>query len=1045
MPISVECKNCGSRSRFPDAKAGRMSRCKACGEPIKIRSRRKSKKKQSSNNGLIIGIAVAAVLLIGVGGFLFLFNQDVDPPRQDDRMAIDQEAGTADRLPETNQTQTTDPPPSNSVSSNSSSSQSGFEPVETKPDPVDELIFSKSASWSVQPDPYAASQSFEIGKLRPIKLDKNLLRNSGVVFPESPSPLVATLSGSGSKMKYTIYDVESGKEVTECPAPGSLTVAALSGDGSYLAATLAGNQKIVVHDLKNGKPLGILTTTPEGKFQVSQLAIWNNRLVALSDVHHGIRVWDLPSGTLKHEIDTGDKFYPSTGHCFSPGGTYTCLIGDYLEKRLEVYNLESGQLVGSITPEGSIKVNELEAVGFSRDGTQLAAVYGIDLYGSPSRKYSRMVIWDLASGNTSADFELDSRLKEQLDPVYRSHTLESIPGGNRWLVHSLGIIDATFGKLIYSFPKQKGVDFLPSRRVIGSNSILAAISDKGDPRIEATTISEDQLLSGIESANAGGLPSDANMPPLTPSDFQQADDAIVQNQWSVTADPLVAQTPTSSLRIKTPGTARDIALSRSATPIIAIRAGIDEDLSDPEIANEETYRKVYEERGLKYKPKHPVAKESELLVFSNDGSPVTDFRVPFSAQLRGISPNGKLVLLEQHRTNGRLDLYDVETGEHRVGWRPFRAESDEKHREIKTASFVDDDHVVTLSVNQQLVVWKLPGIEPIWKLRESQDVAISPGGKFVAVVQGNSVRAKTLAIMDARNGDGLGAIEIDGIVKSIAFHPSGQYLAMSIDASANKLIRIVDIEAGQVAEEFPVPESASSLSWTGQDFLLLDGTQLVSRSLQSVVWSYDSEHVGLPDFQVSEQFSYLSVKSRPVFHTVSVPSEKVAAKLDPDRLADQAILAPGDGVNLVFKVDSNSLLSPLKNSQEDISSQLKAAKATVDSNAKVSLNVNVSTISEGSTNLTKMGDRSVSIPVTRKAITIDFSYNQAGKEIWKTTRKVTNLDRIIVRLKPDQSAQEAIDDLMVNSAESVLSSIKLPSYIFKEGAGQGLGTSSLTE
>ena len=1063
VTINVECRNCGARNRFPDAKAGKTSRCKACGESISVRASRVSRKrKSSSGNGLIIGIAAGAVAIVIVGcAILFMTNRGVDQAGIDQQEVAQQSdadeggAGTANTQ-QTNVAGSSVNPERSRTAANTPQNQStssprkgGFDPpsgtAENSSLKGTGLVFSKSADWRVEVDPPAGDAAFEQSKSRPVKLAKDGIRGSGLVFPVSPSPLVAVRTGSGTKYEFAIHDISSGREDASCPCPGLSAEAALAGDGSYLAATLAGNQKIVVHDLTENKTLGTLTTSASNSFQVSQLAIWKNRLVALSTVHKGIMVWELPSGEIKHEIKGGDKLSPDAGFAFSPGGRYVSVIGDYLEKRLEIYDLESGKLVGTITPQGDVKVSELEAVGFSRDGKQLAAVYGIDAYGAGARKFSRMIVWDLPDGQPSRDFELDLRLKDELSPVYKAHTLESLPGAERWLVNSLGIIDAMAGHLIYAFPKQEGVDLITSRKVMGANWLVGAITEKGDPRVEAMEFSEEQLQAGIASASAGGLASDANMPPLTPTDFQNANDAIVETQWSATPDPFASSLPDQTIRLTTSGTVRNVAVSRSAEPVIAVRAGIREDMTDPSIVNYERNRQIYAKNGLELERPQPIAEETQVLVYAGDGSSLADFRVPFSGTLHGISPDGKLALLEQHRTNGRLDLYSLESGEHRAGWRPYRPETDEKNREIKSAQFIDDEHVVALSKNLKLVVWKLPALRPVWKLDDVQEVALSPAGRTLAVVQGNTLGAKNLALLNSQSGAGLGSIDLDGTVKALAFHPAGEFLAMSIDASANKLMRIVDITAGHVTEEFPVPDAANSLCWTGRDYLLLGGTQLISRSLQSVVWSYDSEDVLLPGFQTSEKISLVTVKGKPVFHSVTLPQMQVATRLDPQRLADQAILGPGEAVKLDVQISSDPILSPLKTAPELIQKQLEAAKSKVAEQADITLLVKISSSAEGSTNLSKIGDRSVSIPVTRKAITIDFVYQQGGRELWKSTRKLTNLDRFIVRLEQGQSAQDGIDEQMLKSAESILASVKLPSYIFKEGAGKGLGTSSILE
>lgn len=87
MPISVSCTNCGQTVRVADGKAGKRVKCSVCGDSVRIpdgddaetedlstpRSRNRSgkrRKPQSSGEGpfkLVIGAAVAVVVLVTVG------------------------------------------------------------------------------------------------------------------------------------------------------------------------------------------------------------------------------------------------------------------------------------------------------------------------------------------------------------------------------------------------------------------------------------------------------------------------------------------------------------------------------------------------------------------------------------------------------------------------------------------------------------------------------------------------------------------------------------------------------------------------------------------------------------------------------------------------------------------------------------------------------------------------------------------------------------------------------------------------------------------
>lgn len=920
-----------------------------------------------------------------------------------------------------------------------SSSGSGFQ----KPgEGAAGLSFAVSANWSLQPDPPSGGIDFPIDKPLRVKVPKESLRD-GVAFPVAASPLVAVRTGNAAKGGLIVHDASTGRQVADAPSPGVNATIALAPDGSYLATTTLGSRSIEVHDLKTGKSLGTLSSDQPTKFQIAWLAVYSDRLIALSDVDKGMRMWELPSGKLVHDIKGTDKFNPSYGHAFSPGGRYVAVDGEFLEKRIDIYDMETGQVAGSITPQGKVKPNEIEALGFSRDGTQFAAIYGVDIYTAPARKYSRVMVWDLASGAVAADFELAPRLKEQLEPVYQCHTLESLPGSGRWLVQSLGIIDAVEGKLIYSFPKQKGVDLVVSRKVMGSNWLLAVTVDDGEPRLDQVKFSEEQLLAGAASAAAGGLAGDATLPPLTASEIQRAADAISINQWKAQPDPLTSSPIKDAIRLAAEGNPRDLVISRGVNPVVVVGAAIGENPDDREYQTYKSTLAAFHARGLEMKLQQPPAREIELLAFTSDGSPTAKLKIPFSAQLLGVSPGGRYAVVEPNRSNGRLDVYELkDSGGHVVGFRPFRGEADKSHRELKHAEFIDDEHLATLSMNYQLVVWKIPAAQAVWKLDEVRDFSISPGGKHLAALRGNILGAREIALFNTLTGDGLGTIAVEGKSQGMAFHPGGQWLAVSLDAGANKMIRIVDLSAGQTVEEFPVPVTGTSLAWTGEDYLLLSGTTLVSRAMQSVVWSYDAKDAVMPPSQVAERFTFLN---RKVLHTIDVPKENVAARLDPGKLAGQAILKPGDAVELNVSISGDPLLQAIQaKAQSEVTQRLQAAKTQVGT-SPIKLAVSVTLKDEGTETLSRIGDRSVTETVTRKSVNFSFAYSRNGKEIWRSDRRIGNLDQFLVRLNQGQSAQQAIDAQMIERAENLLGTMKLPGYIFNADAAKGLGSSALTD
>lgn len=1052
MPIPVECDYCGARYQVPDQAAGRTIKCKACAERISVggaaagvlpprasgggKKRPAQQKSQSSNTGLIVGGIVGIVVLVAVVIGVMMMGGGDDPQS----VAGNDPGGNAGAGANASGN-----PGGGEGTGGNTAPGSGFQkPSTTAESPQQpDVTFSQSSGWSVSADRPVTEFKVNLSKPFTKPLENSNLRGAGVIFPVVPSPLVAVLQNAGSKYSYTVYDIAADLKLAEVPAPSGIAATALSDDGSYLAVSYVSGTRIDVWDIKGEKSLGTLEGGAAGKTTPSHLALLeSDQLVGISTFGHFIKIWELPSGDVVREIKIPEKCRPAKGFAFSPGGRYLALVADYLTKQIDIFDLETGKTAGSIVVEGKLTTFDIGALGFSGDGTQFGVMYEM-------HEASRLIVWDLVSGQRASDFEIKPKLKEQLDPVYQSATLESFPGNQYWLVHSLGIIDTSVQQLVYTLPKQESISLFPSRKVLSADGVLSVSTAGGDPHLETIAISNEQLLAGADTAAAGGFASDIGLPPLTTSDFLQAKTVEAVNEWTYQPQPLETEPIQEKINFHCEGTLRDIVLSRNQMPMVAVRSGINEDMKDPALSAYERLKEMSADKGYDYKVVEPVGTESEILAFQSDGTRSAQFKIPFSAKLRGVSPDGTQAVFEEHRTNGRLDVFEVsDEGRHVIAWRPFRSAEKKEHREIKSAEFIDDDHIATLSMNYVLVVWNIRNLKPVWKLDEVLQFTVAPKGSRLIVLRGNILGSKAVAVFDGLSGSGLGSMELEGPTKSIALHHKGQLFALSQISGPNNVLRIVNLESGTLLEEFPVPSTGASLAWAGDDYLLLDGTQLISRPLQSVVWNYEADDVRFPECQVTPDLCVARqfTGKRAGIRLLSLPSSRVTSRLDPAQLKQQAILSPGDPVSLNVTVANKPLLLPLQDKASELfTTSLEQSQKTVAGNSGVTVTAKVSLDSQGSAEVSKLGSRSEKVTVNRQAVKIDIAYQQRGKTIWSTTRNVGNLDKIVQRIQQGESVQQSIDRQMVESAEGLISTLKLPTYIFGDDAKRGLGTSKLIE
>lgn len=1060
MPIPVTCPLCGVKYRVADRLNGKTITCKECNEVISVgggqgRSLpprrnsssdgnaprpRQTSSSNSSNKGVIAGgIVGGVVLLIGVALYFVMGWDNKENETTVAKTPVDVQTSPPTTGP------VTTPPSSSQASSETAtrpqpSSGSGFSKSSTPEKPS--LSFSKSENWTVKADPAPEVVTDSSSSAQAIKLDqKNLSSNGGgLAFPISASPFVAVKTGAILKESYEIYEAHTGRRIAEVKAPSSVQDVGLSADGAYLAIAYSAGQKVDVWDLPNEKSLGTLSTGDlSTKTYLSDVYVAGGRLIGVSSIGRMFKVWELPSGKLLREIQGPEKCRSTYGHAVSPGGNYLAVVSNFLTHEVEIFDLMTGKSAGALSMNNKPSSSSLSALGFSHDGSQIAIVYDL----GPK---SHMVVWSLEAGTQVANFEVGASLKDQLDPVYQSKTLESFPDNQHWLVHSLGIIDINTKNLVYSFPKQDKVSIFPSRKILGNEQLIAIDVDGGDPRLKQITLTEEELQAGATIAASGGMASDLKLPPLQSVHFTKAQPALTNTDWKITLKPLAHQTTPDSITIKSKGTVRDVAASRSATPILTVRSGLSEDLEDSGYTYYQSAKNKPHSFYLNVKPIQPVCEQSEIITYNTQGDELTRFVIPYSVHLYGISPDGKWGLFEHHRSAGRLDLFELAgEGKHIAGWRPYQVAEKKADRDILTAAVIDDQHILTHSMNDHLVVWKVPELTPVWRLEKVETFALSPQGDTILVAQGNELLDQSFSAFDSRTGEGQGHLKLEEAASAIAIHPNGKWAGLVLQSSSGNSLAVMDLSNGEFIDQFPVPGTATELVWAGDDYLLMDQSQLISRPLQTIVWKYDTANTDLSPVQLNSKLLTVARGKRLTkIRSVDVPSAEIARKLDPKQLEKLSVLKPGDQVQLQINMGPESILEPLKSeAQTAIAEKLKDSNITINANSPVSLTVQMSLKNQGNKELSKIGNRNEKETVTQKEIVVDMSYKSQGKNLWGTKRGFNNLKIGLIRTKQGQSTQLSIDENMIDSTKSFFQKLSLPAFLFKAEALEGLGSSSL--
>jgi RNA polymerase sigma factor (sigma-70 family) len=197
--------------------------------------------------------------------------------------------------------------------------------------------------------------------------------NTRSVFTVAYTPDGRHLLTSGWDGSVRLWETATGKEVRRFRDDKGMARAALSPDGTLVAAAGKDGTSIVLSETATGRVVREMTG------HVSEL-MWvtftpdRRRLVSAADMHsngrehfddRSIRVWDVATGRQLHKFDAGR---PHGGSAVSPDGrVLAAAVSGESSSSLRFWDLASGKEIEER------RVPDVGAVAFSRDGRYLAA------------------------------------------------------------------------------------------------------------------------------------------------------------------------------------------------------------------------------------------------------------------------------------------------------------------------------------------------------------------------------------------------------------------------------------------------------------------------------------------------------------------------------------------------------------------------------------------------------------------------------------------------------------------------------------------------
>lgn len=1107
MPIQVECPECGKRFRFPDARAGETADCKSCGAEIEIpggRSRggKKKKKRSGSDSGplLAIGGAVAAVAVVGLIAFMALGRGRPVVVQPAQNSAAPGQAVAANPLtsspntgaPAANPVMPAQTVPGGSVVAGNPIAQTTTPATTTPQQPAVPPAaannttpaagsgfkqksqtegFKPVKDWKVQVDPLPEPVELGTADKFKIKTTDSYLQQNFVVYPSTPSPFVLVGSNMSNKDSREVWNLATGAKagVLKGPQITGNTVG-FSADGNYVAwfrhqGTEGG---IEVYDIKAKKSLGAVPVDSKS-FNVAQVCLpTSKRMVALSNVHRSILTWKLPSGDLEKQIQLGTNGQPDPRFAFSPGGRFLAVVGDFLTKAIDIYDLDSGEKAGAI--EFANRGPDLFGLAFSGDGTELAAAYGNPF----SQDAERIVIWDAATGAIREDFHLPNPEQRTRDLINVKTSLQWFPNRKRLLLNGMYVVDRDSKDVVFAFPKQS-FDFHTSvtRKVLSDTSIANWDGSPKSATIAPLEVKSEDIALAREIAAAGGLPIDVKLPRLTPFQRDKAIDRTAGSaNWLVVADPASGQGSLEGKLALKPDSkhVRELKFSSPQAGIACLRQSDDDDENMKGLMRSLMPQMNHVMRNnrnrLRSRNLPPLCQSNWLDLYDvGKGTATGRIEPGFPCELLAVSPDGSRVIVAPMNGEGRLDVFAAD-GSHVAACRPFLDDGEKLQHELASAVFVDDSTIAATSLNDRLVVFRIPSCEPVYRVDEAGTLAVSPGRRYIATSDTNRVELR-----DARTGESQGSITLDGTVNNLSFSATGDRLAALTTGRGGSVIAVINLVDG-TQSAVPVPQASSPLLWCGANEILVGGQfptaenstlprgsgvekslMLIDLNRQAVIWSYiygnqDDFTFGHETFDGRLWLAGAKTKGKGSQVTaVSLPEPAATKLLTEQKINAQTIVRPGMSIGLKFEVaDAPGIEGYARKARDLVDAAIKHNELTVKNGSPIQLVIQIAPgNASGTLELQSFGTgNQQKITVQRKSVTVRLAYETGGKAVWGAKYDVGNEFFGLTRLPPGKDAQSVLDENMWQRAAEILQTSPPPAHVFSPESARGLGTSRLS-
>ena len=355
--------------------------------------------------------------------------------------------------------------------------------------------------------------------------------------------------------------------------------------------------------------------------------------------------------------------------------------------------------------------------------------------------------------------------------------------------------------------------------------------------------------------------------------------------------------------------------------------------------------------------------------------------------------------------------------------------------------FLGEDKVLGCSsFGGAVTLMQIEPVRALWTLKTKQNSTPALSAKrtqFAAAIDGG------IGIFSTASGETLARITTTETAgPTLSFSPDGKRLA-SLSGSR---VLVWDLSTGKQIHEvwFPKVTAGNALEWCGDNFVFVDGSQLVDLEKRVVLWKYDAAGNRKPlTGQFGGQFWLVAGGFNEPYQLFSRSLPEAAATAKGAQLTADGVLALKPGSQVSLQVNLPAHAADVQKVTQALTDGLTKQGLTVAAGAPITLEATIAdagkeTVSYRGFGFGRLGGND-KVEVQKYTSTVVMKEN--GKEIWSATAHYGAPH--LVQQKDGQKIEDAVNESRGNPVD-YFSHVQLPRFMARHEADGAYGTSKLT-